>query len=229
MEPQLKQRLVGAAVLVSLAVLVVPILLDGGYQQAATPRRDMAPMPPDRYEEVVPPLPGDVQAELEAGLNADTDTLSATAADAAAQVARDPSLAIPDIVTDEATPVVVEQADPPVEAPPAPVAKPAAPAPTPQPPPPKAVAEAPPATPPAATAEQWTVQLGSFASRANAEGLLGRVKATGVQGFILPLTEGGKASFRVRAGPVAGRAAADRLRADLERTQSIRGMLVRHP
>ena len=73
------------------------------------------------------------------------------------------------------------------------------------------------------------MQLGSFASRANAEGLLERVKASGVPGFILPLTEAGKTSFRVRAGPVGGRAAADRLRGDLERTQAIRGMLVRHP
>jgi DedD protein len=229
MDPQLKQRLVGAAVLVSLAVLVVPILLDGGYQQVNTPRRDMAPMPPDQFEEVVPPLPGEIQSELEAGLTAGPDELSATAAEAAAQVAADPAL----------TPAPAAPADTAaVEAPTAEVIR--EPTPAPQPPAAKSsptpVAQpsaepAPPASPPPATptAEQWTVQLGSFASRANAEGLLGRVKATGVQGFILPLTEAGKTSFRVRAGPVAGRAAADRLRQDLERTQAIRGMLVRHP
>jgi len=210
-EPQLKQRLVGAAVLVSLAVLVVPVLLDGGYRQAGSPRRDMAPMPPDSYEEVVPPLPDEVQAELEAGLNADTDILSATAADAAAQLAREPALATPDTVNRDPPPVVADESAAVAEAPPEPVA------------------EVPPAPVPAVTGEQWTVQLGSFANRANAEGLLGRVKAGGVQGFILPLTDAGKTTFRVRAGPVAGRAAADLLRANLEQTQSIRGMLVRHP
>lgn len=224
MEPQLKQRLVGAAVLVSLAILIVPVLLDGGYREAAAPRRDMAPMPQDQFEDVVPPLPPDVQQSLDRGIEATPEALSASAQQSAS------SLDVPPPVEDYTPPPDV----PPVAelAPAAPPVAPATPAPAPppvaRPAAPASVAAAPPAAAPP-RAEQWTVQLGSFASRANAESLLGRVKATGVDGFILPLTEQGKTSFRVRAGPVAGRAAADRLRQDLERTQAIRGMLVRYP
>jgi DedD protein len=209
MDPQLKQRLIGAAVLVSLAVLVVPVLLDGGYRETSRPRRDMAPMPPDQFEQVVPELPAEVQRELDAGVTAGTDELAEIAAQAAAQPGEAP---IPpaEIVSGPAG----EEAMPPPSPPPAPAAA-AAPAPAPP--------------PVSATAEQWTVQLGSFASRDNAEGLLRRMAADGVKGFILPLEEGGKTSFRVRAGPVAGRAAAERLRKQLEDSQSIRGMLVRHP
>lgn len=217
MEQQLKQRLVGAAVLVSIAILVVPVLLDGGYRRAAPPTRDMAPMPQDSFEDVVAPLPPDVKQALEAGLDADTDELSNAAAAAAAALDT-PQVSAPAFV-DEGPPPAPEAA--PV-APPAPAAD-TKPAPSPKPVPTPVPAAATPG------AEQWTVQLGSFASRTNAESLLARVKASGAGGFILPLTDGGKTSYRVRAGPVAGRGAADRLRQDLERSQGIRGMLVRYP
>ncbi len=214
MDPQLKQRLIGAAVLVSLAVLVVPVLLDGGYRETSRPRRDMAPMPPDQFEQVVPALPDEVQHEIDAGITAGTDQLAVTAEQAAARPGD--AAALPaDIVSGSAV-----DAPPSVPTPPAVVDAPSAAA-----PPPPAAEPA----PLSATAEQWTVQLGSFASRENAEGLLRRMAAGGVKGFILPLDEGGKTSYRVRAGPVAGRAAAERLRKQLEDSQAIRGMLVRHP
>lgn len=215
MDPQLKQRLIGAAVLLSLAVLVVPVLLDGGYRETSRPRRDMAPMPPDQFEQVVPALPDEVQREIDAGITAGTDELTVAAEQAAALPGDEPPLPA-DIVSGPAVEAAAPESAADVDAPSAPAA----------------VAPAPPAPPPtalSATAEQWTVQLGSFASRANAEGLLRRMAASGVQGFILPLEEGGKTSFRVRAGPVAGRAAAERLRKQLEDSQAIRGMLVRHP
>jgi len=203
----------------------VPVLLDGGYRRAAPPTRDMAPMPQDSFEDVVAPLPADVKQALEAGLDADTDELSNAAAEAAATLDT-PQVSAPAFV-DEASPSApaVATAPPPEPTPKSPP-KPAAdaePAPSAQPAPAPAPAAATPAP------EQWTVQLGSFASRTNAESLLARVKASGAGGFILPLTDGGKTSYRVRAGPVAGRAAADRLRQDLERSQGIRGMLVRYP
>lgn len=202
MDPQLKQRLVGAAVLVSLAVLVVPVLLDGGYRDTTRPRRDMAPMPPDRFEEVAPALPSAVSEELAAGPSATPDVLADTARTAA----------IPG--TDELPAEAPEEAASAV-----PVAKPVPPA------------QLPAAAPAAAgpRAERWAVQLGSFASRDNAEGLLRRMREAGVQGFVLPLREGGRTAFRVRAGPVEGRAEAERLRKQLEDSQGIRGMLVRHP
>lgn len=225
MDGQLKQRLVGVAVLVSLAILIVPVLLDGGYQPDSTPRRDIAPMPADSFEDSVPPLAQGVQETLDAGLDASPEALGEAASDAAAALDTPPDVAPPAFATEEAVNAPAESVPPPpAQATPEPAAAPPA---RPQPEPSAPVAE--PASPPAPKAEQWTVQLGSFASRNNAENLLGRVKASGVDGFILPLTEGGKTSYRVRAGPVAGRAAADRLRQDLERTQAIRGMLVRHP
>lgn len=193
-------------------------------------------MPEDAFEDTVPPLAQGDQEALDAGLEAGPDALATDAAAAAEALDTPPSVEPPAFTVEEglerdvtpAAPAVAETplAPPPPKAAPAPAKQAVAPAPAPR------STAAPAAKPTPATTpkvEQWTVQLGSFANRANAESLLARVKATGVGGFILPLTEGGKTAFRVRAGPVAGRAAADRLRQDLERTQSIRGMLVRYP
>jgi len=59
MEQALKQRLVGAAVLVALAVILVPMVLDGGYRPPPhTPRNDMAPMPQEPAAPDFPHLPG---------------------------------------------------------------------------------------------------------------------------------------------------------------------------
>ncbi len=102
MDSQLKQRLVGAAVLVSLAILVVPILLDGGYRPAPSPRRDIAPMPADSFEETVPPLAQGVQESLDAGLEAGPDALSNAASEAAAALDVPPEVAPPAFTAEEA-------------------------------------------------------------------------------------------------------------------------------
>ena len=56
-------------------------------------------------------------------------------------------------------------------------------------------------------AEQWVVQLGSFASRANAEHLAQQVRAGGFQASVSQAATGRKL-YRVRVGPVRDRAAA---------------------
>jgi cell division septation protein DedD len=47
----------------------------------------------------------------------------------------------------------------------------------------------------------WTVQLGSFASRANAERLVGELKAKGYAAFSTESGSGGRILYRVRVGP----------------------------
>jgi cell division protein FtsN len=64
--------------------------------------------------------------------------------------------------------------------------------------------------PAAASSGALMVQLGSFASRANAERLARRLRA---QGFTVGVSQGssGRHLYRVRAGPVNDRAAATEL------------------
>ena len=59
------------------------------------------------------------------------------------------------------------------------------------------------AEPPAMTIpdEGWSVQVGSFASRSNAEGLLQKLKAKGYSAFIFRNAAENPPMFRVRVGP----------------------------
>ncbi|MDP9065147.1 MAG: SPOR domain-containing protein, partial [Pseudomonadota bacterium] len=55
----------------------------------------------------------------------------------------------------------------------------------------------------------WTVQVGSFSRRVNAEKLLREVKATGAMASVTASGRGRRARYRVRAGPFAERMAAE--------------------
>jgi DedD protein len=199
MDPQLKQRMVGALVLVAAAVLIVPLWLDGGYRDPRTQQRDMAPMPADQFPPNVPSVPAQTTTEIDAGLNASPASLATTAL---ANVAPPPVL--PDA---PAVPVPVPRVPPPV-APPAPSPAPA-------------TADG------LETSLRWAVQLGSFSSRDNAELLLRRLQAAGVGGHIVVVKESYGMTFKVRAGPLDERAEALKLREKLARSTELRGILVR--
>lgn len=62
---------------------------------------------------------------------------------------------------------------------------------------------------------QWWAQLGSFASRDNAERLIRELRAAGYSVNLARVVAGGKELYRVRAGPEATREAAMSLQARL--------------
>jgi DedD protein len=65
------------------------------------------------------------------------------------------------------------------------------------------------------SATGWMVQLGVFASRANADRLMQDLKGKGFHTSVSESPGGGRTLWRVRAGPVTERAAADQLNARL--------------
>jgi DedD protein len=63
----------------------------------------------------------------------------------------------------------------------------------------------------------WAVQLGSFASKANAEKLVHQLQASaGSSVYVLPSGSGASARYRVRVGPLSDRNAAERAVARLK-------------
>jgi len=237
MEQPLKQRLVGAAVLVALAVILVPMMLDGGYRPPLhTPRKDMAPMPQEPAAPDLPHLPGEVVQEIDNGFNAPAPTLEATASagkplppEAVAPPPPPPQAeqAVSAVVTPPKPKPQPRPAEPPKEKPLALVADSAK-----SKAPPSLAESSPPKPAPAGaaqpdTAERWAVQLGSFSSKDNAELLVRRLQASGVSAHMTPVKDAHGLSFRVRAGPVNGRAAALDLRTKLDKSPDLRGILVR--
>jgi DedD protein len=200
MDPALKQRLLGAAVLVALAVIFLPMLLDSPAPPAGEAMRVEIPPPPDRRFEtrVLPldanqpavdpakreavPLPAEEEiATHRAVVPPRIDALSGEDTSGAAQAR-------------EATPAAPQRTEPP--------------APTP------AATERQPTTRlPAAAAEgRFMVNLGSFGQRQNADNLVGQLRAAGVSAAVDSVEADGRSLSRVRSGPFRTRTEAEQVR-----------------
>jgi DedD protein len=204
MDRRVKERLVGASILVALVVLIVPELLSGppGPAPAAVGVRLPASAPADAVRNVTvdlatskPPEPDPAAAETAASSAGPPEARGADAASAGAGA--DASAADDGMGAHPAPPVEAPGA---VEmAPPAPTLPSGAKA----------------AKPPVAR-RSWAVQLGSFASHANADKLVRQLKAQGFSVYIAPGGSGPSLRYRVRIGPMADRGAATQALAKLK-------------
>lgn len=207
MDPQLKQRLIGAAVLVLLAIIFVPMVLDG----TSTPESqtiDLAiPPSPDRAMEtrVVPldpatlPQPAPAAPSLsDAITTVDTGAAPrADAVDAAATPGGAPA------TTADAGATAPAATPPPAAAPASVDAAPAAAVPSPA---------ATSAVPAAVAGGRYVVSFGSYARRENAQALVESLKQARVPAYAESVEVNGQAGMRVRAGPYADRTQAEQVR-----------------
>ena len=196
MDESLKARLIGAAVLVAVAVLLIPELLSG--------RKTAEPQPADSAE-----ARGTRTFTIELnGGSAAGDLQPPPVAEAPAPAPE------PFAVTEQ--PAVEASVAAPPEPGPEPAPEPVAPR------EPPAIAKAPPATPvkppvetapaPAAvTRGGWAVQVGAFGSATAAQRLVKDLQGAGYRAYVSPVTRSGKTLHRVRVGPEAGRDDANRL------------------
>ena len=224
MDSRAKQRLTGAVILVALFVLLVPELLTGPGDSAGSPGADAedgirrytidlnaaAPGTPATASEVAVALP---------------PVAETPPAGAAGELAQPGDAAMP---APAETPAQTQAASSPASRPapaqdaPRPPATASVPASAPSSTPP-AGAQAPPRAdvrkPATANPESGTfvVQLGSFASKENAEKLVRDMTAKGFATFIAPITTNTRELYRVRVGPTRDRASAEALAAQLKR------------
>jgi DedD protein len=190
MDRRVKERLIGASILVALIVLVVPELLSGPKPHVAT-----APTLPASAPEPIRNVTVDLNPS-KAPANAEVEpAASQPAAASAASSAANPPVAQ----------TLTEPSAVPAKPPLARVAA-ARPAPV------ESAAHSPTST----GVRSWCVQLGSFASRANADNLTRQVKGQGFAVFVLPGGSGTSARYRVRVGPLADRESAERTAAKLK-------------
>lgn len=195
-----KERLVGAIVLVALAVLFVPMVLDNGPPESPSAPQDVPSNIPPRAQaerevrviELRPPAAPDQESS-------DTRTL----------VDRD----INDSVPSTPTPKPAPEAD---------VASPAASAaatPTPT--------TSTPAT--QSTTKAWVAQAGSFSQEANALALRDRLRKRGFTAFVDAVTVGNARSYRVRVGPVLTREEAEALKVRVDKALGAKAVVMPHP
>lgn len=205
MDQSLKARLVGAAVLVILAVILVPELLSGrrdvvettasGKAQdsrtftielggAGNPRAEQLPSEPVPAATAATATPGAESADRGGAGGTLPESPAAAAAPPAASPAASPS-------SREETRTEAHGSLP------------------------TGTAPAPTSSEPVG-APGWLVQVGAFSNADAARKLVKDLEADGMAALISPVSRGGRTLHRVRVGPVADRAEAQRLAVRLE-------------
>ena len=203
MDQQLKERLIGTAVLIALAVIFIPMVLDGTsyddaiIQESNIPQRPAMPL--DSKALTIPRAVGEPAAILppskmetddqgsddrimvfERLVSPNTDQASDTG-----QTER-----APDVTMQESSPKETDISE---------------------------------------QLTAWIVQLGSFSDSENAELLNRKLKNAGYASFIESLEKNGVTSYRVRIGPEIKRENADSLLKKLQDTLQIDGIIVSYP
>jgi cell division septation protein DedD len=184
MDTALKQRLIGAAVLVALAVIFLPMLVkgpapDSGVSDVSLKMPD-APAGDMETRELPLAAPGQVPQGGAVGMDAtpvDRPAATATPADAAAVPGQPPA--------DGTTPPGIAPAD---------ATAPAG------------------ALPPTAAAGDYAVHFGAYATQKGADTVVALAKNAGLPAYSESATVNGKPAFRVRIGPYATRAEAESVR-----------------
>lgn len=202
MNDQLKQRLVGAIVLVALAVIFVPMLLQGN-------KRSGIPM----FGSNVPAKPAVKAGEIDIPLQ-----VPPPAPEAPATVVEQPvkPASATAAKTHQPVPAPAPHTPPPTAAATAAVKAPTKPV----------TAPAKPAAPPA---EAWAVQVGSFGESRNALKMRDSLRAKGYPAYVERVQVDGGASYRVRVGPMLVRSDADALQGKLAAKLHVHGIVVHQP
>ncbi|ORU90145.1 MAG: hypothetical protein A6F71_04050 [Cycloclasticus sp. symbiont of Poecilosclerida sp. M] len=200
MEQALKQRLIGATILISLVVIFVPMLIGKSPVETASLPLDIPAAPDDLDSDVLPLL--DIETEVLAEVKIENRGKSV--------VVEQPSKEEPDSVEKKLVeekpadkrskiePVVVKTASIPK--------------------PPKAK--------PVVGLKAWVIQVGSFSDYKNATKLADSLKVAGMTAFVDPSESKGKKIFRVRVGPEISRTKADALKDKLKAEHKIASPIV---
>lgn len=216
MDRKLKERLLGAVVIVVFAVLVVPALLDGPPPSDASVTRELevpAADAPDTRRHTI-------------DLSAPADRLpvparSAPAATVGAAAAEEAGAGAPPAEPDDRG---GDAAGDSLAAPAAPAVPPAAPPPTEDVTRPAVAATAAPKTAEPKTAtpmpapppgDGWAVQVGSFSTEGNALRLAELLERKGYPAYVARNVVGGRVMYRVRIGPAAEKPRAEQWLAEL--------------
>ena len=194
-----KQRMVGALVLVALAVIFLPML----FSRQDETRRVSVDVP------ATPQTPATPQVQVEPVAVPEPQSLPQEPVPTDEDLAQPKASSVPVPITTVTPSVATTQ--------PAPVVKPAA-----------AQAPAKPAAEPSRVdanglSVSWSVQLASLSNRASADTLQKSLRAQGYNAYI----RSSDGLNRVFVGPLIERAEADRLRDQLSKQQKLNGLVVR--
>jgi len=183
----MKQRLVGTLVLGCLALIFIPLMLDGEGIDSGPIIAPLPSMPQLPALDIPEPQRPIILADLEADTTPEIDAAEVGASDASASL------------TQEASPASIE-----------------------------ASIEDSPRRDSAGLPEGWSVRLGVFADRSNADALLKRLIDADYKAYSRPVQSGSNTLTGVFIGPMLTRADANALLSELSRRFQQNGIVVRY-
>lgn len=220
MDNLVKQRVIGAIVLVALAVIFVPMLFESPEEELGPVGSNLPAEPDgivrDRTEPLTlpePPAEPEPAPQVVLEQPADPGAANADAAIAAANGGAEPATpaeGTADTAAAQPTPATPPAAEsaPAAEPAPAPTAAPA---------------------PAAAPQSGWIVQLASLSSKDNAMALRERLRGLGYTAFVEETKTAKGVLYRVRVGPELERANAEKLRDRLQEQVDLKGLVTSYP
>lgn len=211
MDKALKQRMIGAVVLIALGVIFIPMLLDGGESSTmeTVSVEIPEPMQPD-FQSRLLPLDDSVAAELnsddEFGLIAREDNAIESETNSEPDPG-EPSAPIENAVTTAPPTGSVPAAN-------APITEPEAQA------PPEDSSES-----GSSGLANWFVQVGSFSDESNALDLRDRLREADISAYVEAVNVSGTETHRVIAGPEMSEAKAEVLRDGIQERFGLNGLV----
>lgn len=209
-----RHRIVGAVILVALAVIFLPMLLSDRPPESAAPVAGETPMPDTRI--VVAPVPPPVSAGNKGAGNAKPSAPEKSTAKPAPETrtVTVPLEPLPSKLVAESAPT---QAETPKPEP--------APAPEPKPAPVTRAAKAAPAAKPATADKGWIVQVGAFSHIENARRLQEKLKQKGYPALLDPASPQKGKTVRVEVGPYKDASSAKTVQARIHSELGIQGVV----
>lgn len=200
MHQRLKERLVGAAVLVVIAVIFIPMLLTGPIDSGSITKTNIPARPTEKFNSKLIPLNDSLKPIIE-----DESSMSGlingsqSVIDSTEETAETKSNDLKKIETNN-KPVADKKT---IQE--------------------KVVSDK------QVGLTAWVVQLGSFESKVNADKLNLSLRKAGFPAFVEPLTKKGETSYRVRVGPEILRADADALLKKIKTKMKLDGIVLNYP
>lgn len=210
MQRRLKERLIGAAVLVMLAVIFIPMVLDDTSHTESTITETNIPAKPDtEFNSRIVPLSDSGEPETSAPNTGEIKTTETpapetgdiTTAEASREEADTGAVAETETNGEEEAAAASEVKS----------------------------GEKPSSGKGDIGLTAWVVQLGSFSSENNANSLNDKLRKAGFSSFVEPIKQGSKVIYRVRVGPELRRSDAQALRDHLRRNMKLDGMILSYP
>jgi len=221
-DDRMKQRMVGAVVLVAVAVIFIPMLLEDKEDPVDSVKleKEIPREPVTEYRtDLIPTEEEAEEAAIDSRTTMEIPLETITEPERAPQQAREvePEAAAVEEARTEEWVIVEDKASTPVEESDkqatSPVEQKAA---------PKVVES--PVAPPAG--KGWTIQAGSFGQKSNAEKLMANLKLSGMPAYLSEIKVQDKTLYRVRIGPVATKEKAEQQLQTVEKKFKLKGAIL---